>query len=175
MDTKHHWYGKQHTKETKKKMAESRRKFWTSGKRSKASESRRVWAKDPIKSKKWLEAVKGIDRSYMLTDEYRKKISDIKKGIILGSKNPRWNGHNIKLLVRKSLERDGYTCQDCGLRDEEIMQVDHIVPRRVAPERYLDLTNLRSLCPNCHTRKTLRDIEVYGKNRVKSKRSELTK
>ena len=98
----------------------------------------------------------------MLTDEYRKKVSDIKKGIWTGSKNPRWNGHNEKLLVRQTLERDNYTCQGCGLTDKEITQVDHVIPARVDPNKYLKLSNLQCLCPNCHARKNIQDIKLYG-------------
>ena len=165
MKQQHPWLGRQHSEETKKKMSEAREKFWTTEKRNKASESRNAWMKDPVKSKRWRESVKNIDRSYMKTDAYRKRVSLSKQGTFIGSKNPRWNGHNIKLLVSKALERDGCICRSCGLHDEEIMQVDHIIPRRIAPEKYLDLGNLQSLCPNCHMRKTLNDLKLYGKTK----------
>ncbi len=41
-------------------------------------------------------------------------------------------------------------CAICGVR-EESMEVDHIVPRRVAPERRLDPTNLQTLCKFHHS------------------------
>lgn len=40
-------------------------------------------------------------------------------------------------------------CRICGAPGEE---VDHITPRRVAPERRLDPTNLQTLCKPCHSR-----------------------
>lgn len=39
-------------------------------------------------------------------------------------------------------------CRRCGSR---AVEVDHIVPRREAPERRLDPTNLQSLCKPCHS------------------------
>ena len=143
-------------------MAESRKKFWTLEQRSRASESRLAWAKNPIKSKKWLEAMKNRDRSYMQTPEYRKKLRESCKGRWIGEKNPRWNGHNEKLLIKMVLKRDNFTCQKCGLIEREILQVDHIIPVRISPEKYLDINNLQSLCPNCHARKTIQDIVLYG-------------
>ncbi|NPD14470.1 HNH endonuclease [Xinfangfangia sp. D13-10-4-6] len=42
-------------------------------------------------------------------------------------------------------------CRICG-EDEGSLEVDHIKPRRVAPERRLDPTNLQTLCKPCHSR-----------------------
>ena len=39
----------------------------------------------------------------------------------------------------------------------EATQVDHIVPRRIAPDRSYDSTNLRSICASCHSRRTRQD------------------
>lgn len=51
-------------------------------------------------------------------------------------------------------KRDNYTCKVCGLRDEEIMAVDHIKPKSIYPELAREIKNLQTLCPNCHVRKT---------------------
>lgn len=53
--------------------------------------------------------------------------------------------------------RDDYTCQICGLRDHDIMEVDHIIPRCDAPHLSADINNLITLCPNCHRRKSNRE------------------
>jgi 5-methylcytosine-specific restriction endonuclease McrA len=73
------------------------------------------------------------------------------KGIIDENTMPR--------LKNKARERDGYTCQICGLQEKGIMTVDHIIPKRIRPDLKFDITNLMVLCPNCHARKTLRDIK----------------
>jgi 5-methylcytosine-specific restriction protein A len=38
-------------------------------------------------------------------------------------------------------------CAKCGLAGEE---VHHVVPRKVAPERLYDWSNLQTLCKACH-------------------------
>lgn len=54
-------------------------------------------------------------------------------------------------------------CQDCEDegRVEAAVMVDHVVPIRVAPERRLELGNLRSLCWKCHGRKSAADKAKY--------------
>ena len=97
-----------------------------------------------------------------------KKVSDKLKAI--GHKpntNGNWKGGKIDYLKKKAKERDDYTCQVCGLRDDEIMQVDHIRPKSLHPELYEILENLLTLCPNCHARKTIREkrAKIYGGGR----------
>jgi hypothetical protein len=67
---------------------------------------------------------------------------------------------------RLTLERDDWTCTDCGLRDEEIMTVDHIVPKALAPELRYEMSNLAALCPNCHARKTINDRRTIHESRI---------
>lgn len=43
--------------------------------------------------------------------------------------------------------------------------MDHVVPVRVAPDRRLDPTNLRTLCAPCHARKTAREDGGFGNAR----------
>ena len=77
-------------------------------------------------------------------------------------RNVNWMGGRSKsYLQRLVLERDNGTCQKCGLHHPEIMEVDHIKPRRVAPELKYHPDNLMTLCPNCHRRKTLEDHKLY--------------
>jgi 5-methylcytosine-specific restriction endonuclease McrA len=50
-------------------------------------------------------------------------------------------------------ERDDYTCQICGLRDQEIMQVDHIKPKSLfkytsySDKEFLECWSLKNLQP----------------------------
>lgn len=74
-----------------------------------------------------------------------------------GPESANWRGGSEQYQKRMALERDDYTCQRCGLRDEEIVCVDHIKPKAIHPELALALDNMQTLCPNCHARKTIRE------------------
>ena len=74
-----------------------------------------------------------------------------------GEKNNMWAGGTMKYWRVVVIKRDDYTCQKCDLRDLEIMVVDHVKPKAMYPELFLDLKNLVTLCPNCHARKTIKD------------------
>lgn len=78
--------------------------------------------------------------------------------------NPKWVGGSLNWANRQVRIRDNNTCQICGLKDEEIMQVDHIIPKSVRPDLKTNLDNLMTLCPNCHARKTIREkkSKVYN-------------
>lgn len=69
-----------------------------------------------------------------------------------------WKGGGLPWTKLQALSRDDYTCQICGLKDREVMEVDHIVPQAKAPELFNLLENLMTLCANCHRRKTNRDL-----------------
>lgn len=57
------------------------------------------------------------------------------------------------------LARDGARCRCCGktAATTERIDVDHIIPRSVAPHLSLYLSNLQVLCVDCHEAKTWRD------------------
>ena len=74
-----------------------------------------------------------------------------------GEKASRWKGGCADYRKREALIRDDYTCQKCGMREVEIMIIDHILPKSVFPELIAELGNLMTLCPNCHARKTIRE------------------
>ena len=115
----------------------------------------------------------------MQTEEYKQKMSLIMKGKqnSLGVKQPmeviekrtlqfrgekHWNwkgGQEWRYVKKQVLLRDDYTCQSCGLREPEIMEVDHILSKSLYPELKFALDNLMTMCPNCHKRKTIRDIK----------------
>lgn len=57
-----------------------------------------------------------------------------------------------KEIRYKALKRDGGKCQLCGrsAHDGNVMNVDHIKPRRKYPHLALDLNNLQTLCASCN-------------------------
>lgn len=64
-----------------------------------------------------------------------------------------YGGAKWQRFRERILKRDGYLCQRClpGTRLAKI--VDHIVPVRVAPERFFDASNAWSLCRECDNEK----------------------
>lgn len=99
----------------------------------------------------------------------KEKIAGSLKGKVgvRGKKHGNWRGgfgmkgqmYAVKCYAKI---RDDYTCQVCGLREPEIMEVDHMRPVSVFPEFKHTLENLVTLCPNCHKRKTMRDRKLYN-------------
>lgn len=77
-------------------------------------------------------------------------------------KSPTWKGGKLLYWKKIAKIRDDYTCQICGFRDPEIMEVDHVKQRKMHPELLDSLENLMTLCPNCHRRKSNREL----KNRI---------
>lgn len=63
---------------------------------------------------------------------------------------PDWEGRRERVL-----ERDGYTCQGCGVTstrvDSVFHDVDHVVPKSEGGSHALG--NLQTLCPACHAEK----------------------
>jgi len=129
-------------------------------------EARKV-SHERMKEDNWLNYPEARDnlRKVMCTEEYRKRSSESK----LGDKNPmygkkpgnyidgeyrKWGnayrGFDWKNVKRKIKERDGYVCQDCGVKEtpENYLQVHHIVPYRVFQDNSDD--NLITLCAKCH-------------------------
>ena len=59
-----------------------------------------------------------------------------------------------------ALQRDGGMCQDCmdrlragyGIKPNRAQMVHHIIPLSERPDLALNLSNLRSLCSECHNR-----------------------
>lgn len=75
----------------------------------------------------------------------------------LGPESANWKGGSEQYQKRLALIRDDFTCQVCGLQDDEITVVDHIKPKALYPELHKTLSNLITLCPNCHARKSIRE------------------
>ena len=75
-----------------------------------------------------------------------------------GSKSNNWKGGQRRYLTSEILKRDNYTCKICGLMDEEIVEVDHIMEKSIGGLNQME--NLQTLCPNCHRRKTVRFMRL---------------
>lgn len=159
MNTKHHWYGKKHTAETKRQMSESRKRFYQEGGHSSFFGKPHT---DEIKRKIALSRMG--EKNWAKRPDVRKKISASKKGLWDEEKNPNWNGGtSVNYYRPRILLRDNFICRDCSLQDKTkgFMDVDHNKPKRAFPELAYKIDNLITLCPNCHRRKTLRDIVLY--------------
>lgn len=52
-----------------------------------------------------------------------------------------------------AVRRDDFKCQECGARGR--LEVHHVIPVRQAPERAYSLSNLKTLCTDCHLQHTL--------------------
>lgn len=65
-----------------------------------------------------------------------------------------YSGSAWKVVRRRILERDGWTCR-LRLPGCEIVAttVDHIVSPRIAPGLFYEATNLRSACGHCNFRR----------------------
>lgn len=65
-----------------------------------------------------------------------------------------------KRIRKAALQRDGGYCQDCmdrvragyGIRPRRAEMVHHIKPIEERPDLALEISNLRSLCNECHNR-----------------------
>lgn len=108
--------------------------------------------------------------------ETKKQVSERLKAlghrppIKLGENHGNWKGGGLAYAKKKAKQRDNYTCQKCGFREDAIMQVDHIKPKKLFPEFRILLENLVTLCPNCHARKTIGEINsrIWKTGRPKS-------
>lgn len=76
-----------------------------------------------------------------------------------------WNG-----IKKQALERDSYTCQDCGFKSENNMyrngkrlEVHHVIPIKDGGES-LDVKNCVTLCSACHIKihRKLRKIKLVN-------------
>lgn len=121
---------------------------------------------DPELKARWRAAKKG-----QIAWNKGKTKAEYPNGIQSGPNHGNWLGgkrgirdQSIYAEFRLSiLKRDSYTCQLCGDRNRKgrgsriALEVDHIEPVCVAPDRILDPTNARTLCVSCHRR-----TETFG-------------
>lgn len=128
---------------------------WNKGKKGlQKSWNKGLKASDDIRVKRFTEAGHNANRGKKYSIEHKRKLSDAHKK---GKDSHLWTGGSVYWAKRQAKIRDNYTCQVCGLRDVEIMEVDHVNPQVLFPELKASIENLMTLCPNCHRRKTLRD------------------
>lgn len=94
------------------------------------------------------------------SEETKKKMSYIHKKRVMEGKNNMWKGgiypYNLSQRVKFRqkyqkivFERDGYTCQICGVKNRPL-QVDHIQSWAEYIELRFCLDNCRTLCVDCH-------------------------
>lgn len=85
--------------------------------------------------------------------------------------HPRWAGGTWGFWKQKVLHRDNFTCAVCRLFDPEVMQVDHIIPKRKLKSKekevLFNMNNLQTLCANCHVRKTKSEFREGAKGKSK--------
>ncbi len=69
-----------------------------------------------------------------------------------GKLDPFLSSYEWRKLRMEILKRDGARCQCCGATpaDGEVMNVDHIKPRKRFPELALEPSNLQVLCGTCN-------------------------
>lgn len=136
--------------------------YWTGKKRSKETNKK---ISDTLKAKKI------IPPSRLGATPWNKgaKMKDLR-----GERNPRWKGGTWHFYKREAKERDDHTCRICGLRDPEIMEVDHTKPRCDFPDLRDSLENLITICPNCHRRKTNRELRERNTGKSNNKRQRCT-
>lgn len=65
-----------------------------------------------------------------------------------------WHRSNApwRAVALQAKRRDGWRCTKCGSRVR--LEVDHRIPRHLRPDLALDVSNLQTLCRNCHIDKT---------------------
>lgn len=95
--------------------------------------------------------------------EYRSSQTGEEAHAWCGGYSPHYYGPNWNEARRRCRERDDYTCQGCGVEEDELdreLSVHHITPfREFIPEdgepdfeAANDLDNLVSLCERCHSK-----------------------
>lgn len=72
-------------------------------------------------------------------------------------RSPRWPA--LRLQAKR---RDGWKCVQCSATGR--LEVDHVHPVRTHPELAFDLSNLQTLCPACHARKTRIEVGMGQPN-----------
>ena len=80
-----------------------------------------------------------------------------------GSNNHFWKGGSANWWKKQVLRKDNYTCKICGMQDyqEGFLEADHIKQKALYQEIKWDINNGQTLCPNCHKRKTLKELKKH--------------
>lgn len=156
-------YGKSpvFTEETRRKISEAQRgsKNHHYGKPLSAEAKRKISL--ALKGRPLSDEHKRNIRLALNTPEMRAKLSaaDMKRNQ-KGENHPNWRGGissepysfefdaNLKCVIR---ERDDFSCQNCGKREEQIGRTLHI-HHIDYDKRNNEETNLVTLCPSCHSK-----------------------
>lgn len=79
-------------------------------------------------------------------------------------KNLVYQSENYQTWRTAVLERDGKKCIKCGRKNSRTnpLQVDHIIPKSLAPEKAFDVNNGRTLCLQHH-----KTTESYGRTGIR--------
>lgn len=120
------------------------------------------------KGKPWTAEFREKQMVIRRSPEYRRKLSEAQKG----EKSVHWKGgydqrcprgFEWRALRQRVYERDGWTCQDCGVKclgakdarakgkKQRRIQAHHVVPRRLGGTD--ELENLVTLCVICHIKR----------------------
>lgn len=129
----HNWYGKKHSEDTKRKMAESRQKFYEVN-----------------------------PEARMMASEKRKEYLEHNPGILNGENHPSWKGglshinHRARhwtdqeQWTKDIFEKDNFTCQFCRKRGNGELNAHHIFFFAQYPEFRMNQNNGITLCRSCH-------------------------
>lgn len=140
-----YFYGKLHSKESRKKMSESLKKLYASGHKS------------------WNKGLTAMDDKRILAGENSPTWN--------GGVEP-YYGENWTKQKKQVLERDNYRCRICGKGKEEIGRhpcVHHIIPLRTFDswQEANKLSNLILLCFKCHA--IVENSKIYSMEGILSK------
>ena len=119
-----------------------------------------------IKNKVALKKRTAWNKGKKMSLEYRTKLSEAHLGQIPWNKGKRYssvstreastcvtrNGFRAQDWKRLVLERDEYTCQECGRTDIDKLHAHHIVPFDENVELRFSLDNGKTLCTTCHNK-----------------------
>ena len=146
--------GRPQTKETREKISQNNSRYWLGKKRPPLSPEHKAKLLGSLKGNQHTKGMKfpNKKKSPPKSEETKNKYKRFH-----GETGLHWKGGCLNFHKKETLKRDDWTCQICGLRDPDVMEVDHRLCRSIHPELYNDPTNLWTLCANCHRRKTRKE------------------
>lgn len=130
------------------------------------------------KTQTQIQAVIKFHTGRKCSEETKRKIGMASRNVNLklnwwkGESNPFYTGNPNahsknnwipKKLRNRILERDCYTCQDCGIKSQNL-HVHHIIPRRDGGTN--EESNLKSLCRKCHMKTDYLIIQTQRKKQL---------